>query len=156
MNISNSKDSQPQSSPSVSLYSESSNYKIEHGDELDAARMAPENFPVAIPAYTNLYTPPVSPSISTPETYFAKELNKISDLPKLLAFYQIRQSLINLLDGYGRELPKNLRLRLMECYSITKLDINAENPDLWNIDESISKMKTYNEKLEILIQGLRF
>ncbi|KAI6249640.1 hypothetical protein HI914_01109 [Erysiphe necator] len=80
-----------------------------------------------IPAYANLPTPPMSPFESLGR-HTAYEINpiKTSDSIEEPEFHQIRSFLIKFIDRKVNNIPEDLKLRIMECYSISSADFTPE------------------------------
>ncbi|POS84038.1 hypothetical protein EPUL_006285 [Erysiphe pulchra] len=100
-----------------------------------------------IPAYVNLPTPPISPFESVKQRNVSEvNFEKVSGTIEESEFRKVQSFLIRFIDLKGNQVPKNLKIRIMECYSITLADLEPKRALLFN-EEDIGKSEKCLQKL---------
>ncbi|RKF61322.1 hypothetical protein OnM2_043081 [Erysiphe neolycopersici] len=101
----------------------------------------------AIPAYVNLPTPPISPfeSVKYQNVLEVNGERTFSNIEES-EFYKIKCFLINFINIKGNQVPKNLKIRIMESYSITLADIEPKSALLFD-DEDTERSEKCLQKL---------
>ncbi|RKF83976.1 hypothetical protein GcM3_004020 [Golovinomyces cichoracearum] len=104
--------------------------------------------------HINLLTPPLSPM--TPSWNFSplsKTQSKVSGSFRESEYQQLKDFLINFLSTHGKQLSRELRVRILECFSITPAELASEQSWLW-MDYAVSNDEDQNEKSELALKML--
>ncbi|TQS34156.1 hypothetical protein Golomagni_05472 [Golovinomyces magnicellulatus] len=102
--------------------------------------------------HVNLPTPPLSPMTPTGNFSPLGEIQtKAYGSIKEREYQQLKDFLIKFLISQGKQLSRELRIRILECFSITPADLAPENSWLWS-NHPASNDEDGNEKCELALK----
>lgn len=121
----------------ISLSSESNHLPTTATSSSDNKRRKNSLTMNTIPAYVNLPTPPISPYESF-KNHNASEVisEKVSCTIEESEFHKIRSFLIRFIDIKGNQMSKNLKIRMMESFSIALADLEPKRALLFDEEDT--------------------
>ncbi|RKF79432.1 hypothetical protein GcM1_202023 [Golovinomyces cichoracearum] len=144
----------PSGSRSTSSFTFQSESKLKYTSSITGSHNLSSAIHSADHEHTNLLTPPLSPTTSSWNfSPLTKTQSKVSGSFREREYQQLKYFLINFLSTHGKKLSRELRVRILECFSITPAELASEQSWLW-MDYAVSNDEDQNEESELALKML--